>query len=120
MDTLEHPRDTWTKLLLIRITLRRLLRKVADARGITYLPDASIISLASTFREQGIIDDLLAEQVEKIRSATFLVEWGSGGQPNLEDIKFTLGNYAKVFDALKERARASKVSQPNAGLKAAG
>ena len=105
--TLEHPRDMWSKLLLIRMTLRRLLRIIADAHSIKVSTTPSISGMTATFRKQGIIDDCLAEQVNKIRSATFLVEWGAGGQPDLKDIKFTLDNYAKVFDALKDRARAS-------------
>lgn len=107
-DTLEHPRDTWSKLLLIRMTLRRLLRKIADLYNIKCSHTTSISSMAATFHEQGIIDDFLAAQVEKIRNATFVVEWGAGQPPSLEDIKFTLESYGKVFDALKDRARASE------------
>ncbi len=104
-DTLEHPRDTWSRLLLIRMTLRRLLRKLADANRMDVSATASISSIASTFRRQGIIDEGLADQVEKIRSATFVVEWGAGEQPDLKDIKFTLENYTMVFDALKNQVR---------------
>jgi hypothetical protein len=100
-DTLEHPRDTWSKLLLIRMTLRRLLRKIADGQGIAHSPTASISGITSTLHEQGVIDSYLAEQVERIRSATFLVEWGAGQPPSLEDVKFALEKYSQVFEALK-------------------
>ncbi len=107
-DTLEHSRDTWSQLLLIRMTLRRLLRKIADSRGMNYSPTASISTMIHDFHQQGIIDDFLVERMEKIRNATFAVEWGAGESPELKDIKFTLENYAKVFSDLKERERSSK------------
>ena len=107
-DTLEYTRDTWSRLLLIRMILRRLLRKIADAHELTFSPTSSISSMTSALYQQGIIDSLLSEQVEKIRGATFLVEWGAGEEPRSKDVKFTLENYSTVFNSLKARAQVAK------------
>jgi ribosomal protein S13 len=104
-DTLEHPRDIWSKLLLIRTTLRRLLRNIADRHGMFYSPTASISRMIADFRQQEIIDDLLNEQIERIRNATFTVEWGAGQPPEPEEVKFVLENYNRVFNTLKDIAR---------------
>lgn len=102
-DTLEHTRDTWLKLLLIRITLRRLLLKVASANAMSFAPATSISRMISEFRNAGIIDQYLYAEVEKIRDATYTVEWGLGVQSDLSNIKFTLEKYGDVFSALKKR-----------------
>lgn len=99
----EHPRDIWTRLLFIRMTLRRLLRKVAAGHGLSYSPAVSISRMISDLLRQGIIDAVLAAEAEKMRNATFVVEWGAGSPPDPADIRFSLENYAKVFDALKRR-----------------
>ena len=104
-DSIEYPRDTWSKLLLIRITLRHLLRNLAKAHGLDYYgPTASLSRMTADLHARGIIDAFLAEQIEKMRSATFTVEWGGGEPPQPADVKFTLESYAKVFSSLKERA----------------
>lgn len=91
-DTLEHTRDTWLKLLLIRMTLRRLLLKVASANTVSFVPSTSISKMNSRLREAGIIDQYLYTEVDRIRAATYIVEWGQGQQPALADIRFTLEN----------------------------
>jgi hypothetical protein len=103
-DTLEHTRDVWFKLLLIRMTLRRLLLKISQAHGVKLPPSPSMRGMTSTFLAFGIIDTHLSEQVGRIRDATYTVEWGEGKSPKSQDVRFTLENYGEVFDALKKRA----------------
>jgi len=104
-ETLEHRQDIWLELLLIRMTLRRLLRKIADSHDIEFSSTASLSSMTKKFHEEGIIDSLLVEQINKLRDATFLVEWGAGKSPSLENVKFTLEEYGKLFRSLKDRVR---------------
>ena len=106
-DTIEHRHDIWVQLLIIRMTLRRLLRKIAVAHGIEFSSTVAMSTMTKKFRDEGIIDSLLVDQIDKIRDATFLVEWGDGTSPNLENIKFTLEEYGNVFKSLKDRVRTS-------------
>ncbi len=102
-DTLGPTRDIWLKLLLIRTTLRRLLHRIADSHDMKFSSTSMISSMTDAFLERGIVDVLLAEQIERIRDATYTAEWGEGRPPRLEDVRFTLDNYATVFKALKDR-----------------
>lgn len=102
-DTLEHTKDMWIKLLLIRITLRRLLLKIASSNSMTFPPATSISKMLSTFRNAGIIDQYLFSEVDMIRNATYTVEWGQGTSPEDKEVKFALENFEEVFDTLKKR-----------------
>jgi hypothetical protein len=99
-----QPRDTWSKLLLIRIILRRLLRRMAEVHGISVSKKtAGIIRLKNTLAAKEVIDATLKEQVERIRDATFTAEWEAGDPPDPKNVQFTLDNYKDVFASLKKR-----------------
>ena len=110
-ETLEHPRDTWSRLLIIRITLRRLLRMLCDTAKIPYHDTTSITHMSTELQKTRMIDKELANQIETIRNATFNVEWGAGPPASIDDIKFTLKQYSEVFAALKQRAKEISVSR---------
>ena len=101
--SLGRPRDVWGKLLMIRMTLRRLLRNTAEARGIQFRPTAGIITMRTHLKQSGIIDETLDREVERIRAATFTAEWGAGYEAHPEDVQFALKNYGGVFAKLKEK-----------------
>jgi hypothetical protein len=104
-ETLEHRRDIWSRLLLIRITLRRLLRMLSDTAGIPYHDTTSITHMFTELQKAGLIDKFLVNQIEIIRRATFSVEWGTRSPASVDDINFTLKHYHEVFTALKQRAK---------------
>jgi hypothetical protein len=101
--SLGQPRDVWSKLLFIRMTLRRLLRSLAEARGITFRPSAGIKTMNASLKQRGILDETLSHEVERIRNTTFRAEWGAGREASAEDLEFTLKNYGDVFAKLKEK-----------------
>jgi hypothetical protein len=100
-DTLDHPRDTWSKLLIMRAVLRRLLRKIADAHGMRYNEFASLTQMIEDFKGISIIEANLARDIERIRDATFTAEWGAGRPPEPGELQFALDNYQRVFEILK-------------------
>ena len=104
-DSLEHTRDIWSRLVLIRIVLRRLLQRVGSTHDLGFVPESSISKMKAVMRDKGIIDNLLAENIEKLRNATYAAEWGTGEAPKLENIKFALEQYESVFQTIKSRVR---------------
>lgn len=106
-DLVEHagrnPRDVLSKLILIRMALRRMLRIVAESHRMQCGTTTSIASIVRMLLEGGAISEELAADVETIRNATFVAEWGAGDPPSREEIKFTLENYARVFQSLSRQ-----------------
>lgn len=102
------PRDTWLKLLLIRIILRGLLRRMTEVHGISVSkPTAGIRTLKNTLAAEQVIDATLNQQVERIRDATFTIQWPEGDPPDPQNVQYTLENYKDVFASLKERMRST-------------
>jgi len=106
-----RPRDTWSKLLLIRIILRRLLRRMAEVHGILPKLPTKVTTGINTLNEvlaaEEKIEAALEEQVERIRDATFRAEWPDGRPPKPGNVEFTLDNYKDVFTRLKARMRST-------------
>lgn len=103
----------WGSLILFRITLRLLLKRLCLASGLPVTePPAtgaaphpatdrplSMTLMLSNLQSAGELDATLAQELGRIRDATYFSEWG-GAPPALEEIEYTLRNGPRLLERL--------------------
>ena len=94
-------RDVWSKLIIYRLTLRALTRQICKAKGM-YLGDSpSLTNMINFMKDEGLIVDQLAHDLNFIRYSTFFLEWGTGHPPTVEEIKRVLDITPQVLKYLE-------------------
>ena len=100
-------RDVWSKLIIYRLTLRALTRQICKYHGMHLEDLPSLTSMIGFMKDQGLITDQLAYDLNFIRYSTFFFEWGTGHPPTVEEIKRVLDITPQVLKYLE-----SMIQQP--------
>jgi hypothetical protein len=84
--------SVWGELVTYRMVMRLIIRRLYEqSHGGTILQKTpSLSGMLLGLRESGVLSDSMYAEMERIRDATFVAEWGVGDLPPDADIQWVL------------------------------
>lgn len=97
-----QPRGVWPQLITYRLGLRLLLMRLCKAKGIALrtTPLESITNMLNFLQQKNLLDPNFVAQLNRIRDATYFVEWGEGKRPSNEEISNVLSQAPNLLRRL--------------------
>ena len=96
----EKGRDAWSKLIIIRLSLRATLRGLSKPYDPNLSESASLLGMLRLIKSKSVIGEEDFADLERIRIATYFAEWGAGDPPSSRDVEFVLSTAPRILRKL--------------------
>jgi hypothetical protein len=91
------PQEIWSRIIFYRLLLRAVLRKKCKSKGIQLGLTSSLTIMVDRLTSIGAIGSELTSQLKRLIHATFAAEWGEGGLPTEEELKYVLEEATEII-----------------------